>query len=50
MVDPFCGSGSLLIGAHRANRLWIGIDDDFETVNIARHRIAVLPRKVTEWM
>jgi len=49
MVDPFCGTGSFLIAAHKSNRKWIGIDNDPETVKIARHRLTVLSHKLTSF-
>jgi len=49
VLDPFVGTGSTLIAAHKLNRQWIGIDIDPEYVEIARHRLTVLSHKLTRW-
>lgn len=41
MVDPFCGTGSFLISAHKMGRKWIGIDIEEEYVKIAKYRLSI---------
>jgi hypothetical protein len=40
ILDPFCGSGSTLVGARLEGFRAIGIDQDAESVEIARRRVA----------
>ena len=49
VLDPFCGSGSTLIAAHRLNRKWIGIDIEQEYILISKHRLSVLNNKITDF-
>jgi len=49
MVDPFCGTGSFLIGAHKMNRKWIGVDIEPEYVKISKYRLATLDRKLSSF-
>ena len=49
VLDPFCGSGSTLIAAHRLNRKWIGVEIDSEYAEITRHRLSVLNQKLTDF-
>jgi site-specific DNA-methyltransferase (adenine-specific) len=39
VLDPFCGSGTTLLGAQRNGRPWWGIDDDPDSVRLARGRL-----------
>ena len=49
VLDPFCGSGSTLIAAHRLNRKWLGIELNPEYAEITRHRLSVLNQKLTDY-
>ena len=40
VLDPFCGSGTTCIAALKANRHFMGFDDNPEYVELARRRIA----------
>jgi len=40
VLDPFMGSGSTLVAAHRLGRRYIGYDTDSKYVDMARHRVA----------
>ena len=40
VLDPFCGTGGLLLGAHRIGWDVVGIDLDAEYCDIARRRLA----------
>lgn len=42
VLDPFCGSGSTLVAAHRVHRHHIGFDNDPESCEIARRRLAAI--------
>jgi DNA modification methylase len=39
VVDPFCGSGTTLVSAHRLSRRWAGCDLVKEYLDIARRRL-----------
>lgn len=43
VVDPFCGSGTTLVAAHRLGRRWLGIDASARAVEIARRRLGATP-------
>jgi len=49
MLDPFCGTGSFLIGAHTVGRKWIGIDNKTEYVEISKHRIGAYSQQLTKF-
>lgn len=42
VFDPFCGSGTTCVAAHKLNRQWLGIDIN---ASVARERIAVETRQ-----
>ena len=42
VLDPFCGSGSTLVAAHRLNRRYIGIEADDKWATLARERVKAL--------
>ena len=39
VLDPFCGSGTVLIAAHELHRKWIGIELNPDYVEIANQRL-----------
>jgi DNA modification methylase len=39
LLDPFCGSGSTIIAAHRAGLSWVGIDSNQWAIALTRNRI-----------
>lgn len=39
VLDPFCGSGTTLIEAHKAMRRWVGIDQNAQAIEIAIQRL-----------
>jgi len=39
VLDPFCGSGTALVSAHRLHRPWIGIDISRTALAIAKDRL-----------
>jgi site-specific DNA-methyltransferase (adenine-specific) len=39
VFDPFCGSGTTLIAAHRLERKWIGIDKNHKVIEIVIQRL-----------
>lgn len=43
VLDPFCGSGSTLVGAQSSNRKYIGFEQDSEYCRIARERLLEYP-------
>ncbi|MEX0569337.1 MAG: site-specific DNA-methyltransferase [Candidatus Njordarchaeota archaeon] len=52
VLDPFCGSGTTMIVAHKLNRRWIGIDIDptataFEVIKERCGKLLVEPRYVS---
>lgn len=44
VLDPFLGSGTTALAAQQLNRRWIGIEREGEYVEIARARLAALPK------
>lgn len=42
VLDPFCGSGTTCVAAHRLNRYYVGYDISPEYCTLARQRIASL--------
>ena len=50
VLDPFCGSGSTLIAAHKLNRKWIGIEIDKQYIKITNHRLAAFPQKLDSFL
>jgi len=49
ILDPMCGSGTTCKMAKKNNRHFIGIEISEEYCEIARHRIASVPRKLTAY-
>lgn len=49
IVDPFCGSGSMLVAAKLMNREYFGIDSSEEAVSIAQKRLDE-PKKTTSFL
>jgi DNA modification methylase len=39
VLDPFCGSGTTLLAAHKHGRRWIGFDANAEAIAVARKRL-----------
>ena len=39
VLDPFCGCGTALVGAHRLNRKWIGIDITHLAISLMKWRL-----------
>ena len=39
VLDPFCGSGTTLVAAHKLGRKYIGIDQSEEAVNLTNSRL-----------
>ena len=39
VLDPFCGSGTVLIAAHELHRKWVGIELNPEYLEIAKKRL-----------
>ena len=39
VLDPFCGSGTSIIAAQRANRLWLGIDNTDVAIRVIQQRL-----------
>lgn len=50
VLDPFCGTGSFLISAHKMNRKWIGIEIEPEYMEISKYRIATLNKKLSSFI
>lgn len=46
VLDPFCGSGSVLVAAKRLNRKYIGIDINSKYVDIATKRLETIPTQL----
>lgn len=44
VADFFCGSGSFLVAARKLNRRYIGFDNKPDYAEIARHRLAAIPK------
>lgn len=44
ILDPFVGSGTTCFAARRLNRHYIGFDNNAEYVEIAKHRMATIPK------
>lgn len=40
VLDPYCGSGTTLVAAHKLGRRWIGIDISEEAIRVARARLS----------
>ena len=52
VLDPFVGSGTTAVAAHRLGRNFIGIDTEMEYITIARRRLRAMgvePVVVTEY-
>ncbi len=45
VLDPFCGSGTSLLAAHRLDRSWIGIDISREAVRVSARRLTAAGAK-----
>ena len=41
VLDPFCGSGTTLLEAHRLERKYLGIDVSSEYCEMARNRLRI---------
>ena len=39
VLDPFCGSGTTLVAAHKLGRLYIGMDMNADAIRIAQERL-----------
>ncbi len=39
ILDPYCGSGSMVVAAERANRRWMASDSDEKAIEITRSRL-----------
>jgi len=50
VLDPFVGSGTTCLAAQKLGRRWIGIEINSEYVEIARRRIASLPKTLTSFV
>lgn len=48
VCDPFSGSGTVAVAAHKLRRHYIGIDIDAKYVKIARERIANIPLRLDQ--
>lgn len=46
VLDPFCGSGSMLAAAHALGRRWTGLDASFDAIAIASRRMLDLGAEV----
>ncbi|QEG30226.1 Modification methylase DpnIIB [Gemmata obscuriglobus] len=40
VIDPYCGSGTSLVAAHRQDRCWIGCDSSPEAIELTRARLS----------
>jgi site-specific DNA-methyltransferase (adenine-specific) len=48
ILDPFCGSGSTCIGARLMGRRYIGIEMIYDYVQIAKKRLAYIPKRLDD--
>ncbi len=39
VLDPFCGCGTALVAAHKLNRRWIGIDINYDAIEVTSKRL-----------
>lgn len=39
ILDPYCGSGSMVVAAERSNRRWMATDSDEKAIQITRSRL-----------
>ncbi len=42
VVDPFCGSGTFLAAAHKLDRRWLGVDNEYTAITTVKHRASLL--------
>jgi DNA modification methylase len=40
VLDPFCGSGGLLVAAHASGRRWVGVDSSDVAIRVSANRLA----------
>jgi len=46
VLDPFCGSGTTLVAAHKLERQWIGMDSSPEAISICIERLKAIGASV----